>query len=407
MADAATEEVYSLEESPPPPAPKPTSERLVSLDALRGFDMFWIIGGDGLFHVLVRRSNWPEWAQHAWDAFRLHLQTLQNSVMSLVMGQQAWSEHLSKLPPGGWSLSKTVNTQLEHVDWEGFHFYDLIFPLFLFMAGCAIPFSLGKRRERGESTGSLYLREFRRGFFLLLLALIYNGLLQLRWLKVVWPSDTTAFSVEIVPDAIRWTGVLQRIAIGSAAAGFIYLLMRTRGQFVTLIAILVGYWALLTFVHAPPAEDDETLKDVPARAVQRHERHQREQKREASRREKEGLPALPEVRREYSEEGSISSYVDRRVLSGKGYLKGHVIAGYYGYGDNEGLLSMLPAIATAILGLLAGQWLRRRQLPLAKSGRPHPGWTCLSRTRLGLGLGLACLASECAELPPSKSEAGT
>src|SRR6266478_2605728 len=72
-------------------APSKLSQRLVSLDALRGFDMFWIIGGDAFIRALMK-----------------------------------W---------GNWSFSPVVIEQLEHVEWEGFRFYDLIFPLFIFMAG--------------------------------------------------------------------------------------------------------------------------------------------------------------------------------------------------------------------------------------------------------------------------------
>src|SRR5205807_4154649 len=82
------------------PASSAPTERLVSIDALRGFDMFWIIGGDALFRAIARASNWK--------------------------------------------YASFMDEQLEHVQWEGFHFYDLIFPLFLFLVGAVLPFSLGK-----------------------------------------------------------------------------------------------------------------------------------------------------------------------------------------------------------------------------------------------------------------------
>ena len=85
---------------------KPVSKRLHSLDALRGFDMFWIMGGESIFTGLATLTGWPVF--------------------------QWWA------------------SQLEHVEWHGFRFYDMIFPLFLFIAGISFPYSLAKRKENGE-----------------------------------------------------------------------------------------------------------------------------------------------------------------------------------------------------------------------------------------------------------------
>src|SRR5205823_11232375 len=93
-------------------------QRLVSIDALRGFDMFWIIGGDTLIKALAHSADWP--------------------------------------------LKDQIDDQLEHVEWAGFHFYDLIFPLFLFLVGVVLPFSLGKLQERGEPRTRIYWRVLRR-----------------------------------------------------------------------------------------------------------------------------------------------------------------------------------------------------------------------------------------------------
>lgn len=328
--------------SPPVPAlPPPKSERLTSLDALRGFDMFWIIGGDILFKTLVHREYWPKFVQNAYDAFRAHV------------------------PLGGWSLRHTVTEQLSHAEWEGFRFYDLIFPLFLFMAGVALPFSLGKLRERGEPLSHLYLRVLRRGIVLFILALIYNRLLQFTWLRFEW-ADSGALNVGMVPDQIRWVGVLQRIAICSMLAGFIYLMFpRPRGQFLTLAAILVGYWAILAFVPTP-AEGDAAQAEKAA-----------PEKETAADSKKPTTPldeaidkAFPERKMppEFSKEGNLSGYIDRKVLSKTGFLQGRILRPYYGHGDNEGILSTLPAIGTALMGVLAAQWIRGSGTPLLKVG---------------------------------------
>ncbi len=76
------------------------SDRLLSLDALRGFDMFWIIGGHKNIYGLAVLTGWP--------------------------------------------LLLSLNSQMRHVGWEGFAFYDLIFPLFLFLSGVSMPYSFGK-----------------------------------------------------------------------------------------------------------------------------------------------------------------------------------------------------------------------------------------------------------------------
>jgi predicted acyltransferase len=114
---------------------KPTHEvpreRLLSLDALRGFDMFWITGGGYLVTVLAQNSN------------------------------------------AGWL--KALGEQMDHVPWEGFRFFDLIFPLFMFISGIAIPFALGSKLERKVPQAALAKKAFKRAVILILLGLIYNG----------------------------------------------------------------------------------------------------------------------------------------------------------------------------------------------------------------------------------------
>src|ERR1700694_1893048 len=81
-------------------------KRLYSLDALRGFDMFWIMGAEEIFNSLAKATDSPAL---------------------------------------GW-----ISNQLTHPAWNGFHLYDLIFPLFLFMAGVATPYSIGRELEKGN-----------------------------------------------------------------------------------------------------------------------------------------------------------------------------------------------------------------------------------------------------------------
>lgn len=242
----------------------PAPERIQSIDALRGFDMFWIIGGDALFRALAKWADVPIW-------------------------------------------SGRCLRHLEHVEWEGFHFYDLIFPLFLFLVGAVIPFSLESARRRGATRGAVYGRIVRRTLFLFALGLLYNGILQLNWLM---PTEGGHYTVNI-HDHLRITGVFQRIAICYGIAAVITLHTNPRARFVVVVAVLVGYWAILHFVPNP-----ET-----------------------------GVAGL------LTKEHNLGAYLDRTLLPGK------ILEKYYGYGDNEGLLSTIPAIATALLGTLAGQWL--------------------------------------------------
>ncbi len=100
------------------PADKPAvakQERLVSLDALRGFDMLWIIGGGGILGGLAKGLNSP------------------------------W-------------FDQVIVPHTRHVPWEGFVAWDLIMPLFLFVVGAAMPFSFAKRLGQGQSKTRIWTR---------------------------------------------------------------------------------------------------------------------------------------------------------------------------------------------------------------------------------------------------------
>ena len=101
-------------------------ERLHSLDALRGFDMFWIIGGGTLLVALAKTTDW------------------------------SWVHVLAE--------------QMHHAKWNGFHFFDLIFPLFMFISGVAIPYAISSKREKGVTKTELFKKVFRRMLLLAILA---------------------------------------------------------------------------------------------------------------------------------------------------------------------------------------------------------------------------------------------
>ncbi len=164
----------------------PAPQRLMSIDALRGFDMFWIVGGDALILSLLALVDRP-WAQ-------------------------------------------SLALQWKHVEWEGFRFYDLIFPLFLFLVGCVLPYSLEKHRDRPMGA---YMRIARRVALLLVLGLIANGILKLQF------------------ENLRLAGVLQRIGICYGIVALLFLHLNVR----TLVGVLVGslllYWGILAWIPSP------------------------------------------------------------------------------------------------------------------------------------------------------------
>lgn len=171
------------------PVEAPASTRLVSLDALRGFDMFWIIGGDEIVHEGAKLTSW------------------------------GWLEWL--------------DGQLHHPEWHGFAFYDLIFPLFLFLAGVAMPYSFEKRLARGDSKQELVRHVIIRGLVLVLLGMVYNGLLRFDW------------------ETMRYPSVLGRIGLAYLLAALIVLNTKWRGRLLWFVGLLLGYWAALKFIPVP------------------------------------------------------------------------------------------------------------------------------------------------------------
>jgi predicted acyltransferase len=173
----------------PPALPSLGKERLVSLDALRGFDMFWILGADTVIEELGKINH-----------------------------------------------SRAVNVivkQGDHVPWEGFHFYDLIFPLFVFIVGVSLVFSLSKIIARGGKKAAVK-RIIIRFFALYIFGLLYYG----------------GFDRALRPD-FRYMGVLQRIALCYLAAGLLFIFFRPRTLAIIAASLLLLYWGLMTLVPVP------------------------------------------------------------------------------------------------------------------------------------------------------------
>lgn len=231
------------------PEVRPRQPRLTSLDALRGFDMFWITGGAVLLEAIARQVDWAP-------------------------------------------FTRVMENLCQHVDWEGFHFHDLIFPLFLFVIGVAMPFALCSRLERGVSRSEVLLKVIRRTVLLYVLGLVYYGLLEFK------PFTQ-----------LRLLGVLQRLALCYGIAGVLMLYLSIRGQALVAALCLVGYYLVMRFVPVPGDH---------------------------------GGP--------WTMHGNLANYVDRLV-----FTRGQM---WEDYGDPEGLLSTIPAVATALIGVFTGYWLR-------------------------------------------------
>ena len=242
-------------------APAAATRRIASVDALRGFNIFWILGGDGAIWALD-------------DMF---------SDKGPVIGD----------------VAEFLGVQLHHVAWEGFTFYDFIFPLFVFITGVAIVFSLTRLVER-EGRAQAHLRVLRRALLLYGLGLIYYGGISQHW------AD------------IRYVGVLQRIGLCYLFASLLFLNLNLRGMIAAFVALLAGYWALMTFVPVP------------------------------------GIGAGS-----FAPDANLANWIDAHYLPGRLWDKTR---------DPEGILSTLPAIGTCLLGVFAGLLLKNERFtPQQKS----------------------------------------
>jgi predicted acyltransferase len=168
--------------------------RIVSLDALRGFDMFWIIGGQPLAIAA-----------------------------------------LGLFPPSASHFVEQAKKQLDHAGWDGFRAWDLIMPLFLFVVGAAMPFSFSRRIEEGHSRAKMFRKILFRSVILFIVGMAYQGHL----------LDFNLNTLHI------YANTLQAIAAGYLIAGILMLTVPVWAQIVTAIILLVAYWLLLMYVPVP------------------------------------------------------------------------------------------------------------------------------------------------------------
>jgi predicted acyltransferase len=228
--------------------------------------------------------------------------------------------------PGNWNA---VYAPLRHAEWHGWTFTDTIFPFFIWIVGVAIPLSVARRLEAWQSRRQLFRHALRRaailfglGLFLAVLSHCLDGSLAAKGFRL-WLDELLT--------TVRLPGVLQRIAVCYLTTVAIFLTTRLRGRITWVIGLLLGYWALMALAPFPLTADGAT-------------------------RYVSGL---------LERGNNFSAFVDDLVLNGP-VIGTHVWKSTRTW-DPEGLVSTLPALATCLLGALAGQLLRA-QCPRASAG---------------------------------------
>ena len=193
---------------------------------------------------------------------------------------------------------------LKHAQWNGWTPTDLIFPFFLFIVGVSLVLSFESRLKRGDSRRVVVVHALRRSATIFAIGLLLNGLPHFH--LATW----------------RIPGVLQRIAVAYLAAALITLFSRKNAWIAWVAGLLLGYWLLMRFGPVPGY-------GIPTRDI----------------------PLL-------DPDANLAAYLDRKLMTG------HL---WEGTRDPEGALSTLPAIATTLCGVLAGEWLRTSHRPRQKA----------------------------------------
>ena len=228
------------------------SGRLVSLDALRGLDMFLLVGVGSILRAL------PELSDNRTFRF--------------------------------------LADQCSHPEWHGFRLWDLIFPLFIFIVGAAMSFSLTKRLQR-DGKRAVYRHVIVRAVILTVLGLVYWG----------------------TPGGVHPTwgyySVLYRIAVSYLFAALIILNFNPRGQAIWAFGLIAGYWIVMRFVPVP------------------------------------GYGAG-----DFSQEGALSTFVSQWISDNISPRLMYVFS-----------ITLIPSVANAVLGALAGQWLQSGKSPGMKT----------------------------------------
>jgi len=232
--------------------PKNNKARLLSIDALRGFDMFWILGAEGIFAALFTLTGWRIW-------------------------------HI-------------LAGQMEHSAWHGITAYDCIFPLFIFLSGVSLGLAAKSITDYPKAVQKQkYRHAIKRLLLLLFLGVVYNH---------GWGTGAP-FSL----DEVRYASVLGRIGIAWFVAAMLVWHTSIRTQAIIVVATLLAYWLLLTFV---------TIDGYGGN---------------------------------YTATGAVNVWFDQHFLPGVTYQNKPL--------DPEGLLSNISSIMNALIGVFAGRAMKQ------------------------------------------------
>jgi len=231
----------------------PSPGRLMSLDALRGMDMFFLVGIGAIFQALPKLSD---------------------------------NEFL-----------KWLANQCEHPEWFGFTAWDLIFPMFIFIVGVSMPFSFTKRLEQEGGRKKLFRHVCIRSVVLTILGII------------LWQSPGGAHP--------EWGfySVLYRIGFSYFFTAIIMMNTNIRGQIYWTSGLLIGYWLLMRFIPVPGY----------------------------------GIG-------DFSKDGNLANYIGQLVSNYISPDFRHVFS-----------ISLIPTVSNALLGVIAGHWLKAEKTPEKKT----------------------------------------
>jgi heparan-alpha-glucosaminide N-acetyltransferase len=240
----------------------------------------------------------------------ISLDVLRGTVMLLMLNEATHLHQVSESFPHSWFWS-VIGFNTEHVTWQGCSLHDLIQPAFSFLVGAALPFSIAARKMKGQSFGKMIGHTVWRAFLLIALGI---------FLRSQW-SNRTYFTFE---------DTLTQIGLGYV---FLFLLgfTRVRTQVIVFLLILICFWAAFVLYPAPGPNFDYARVGVPQNW-------------------------------EYNYTGFLSHFNKNSNLSWAfdvWFL--NLFPRKQPFVFNEGgwsTLSFIPTLATMILGLLAGEWLK-------------------------------------------------
>jgi predicted acyltransferase len=221
--------------------------------------------------------------------------------------------------PGTWSA---IFPPLEHAAWDGWTPTDLIFPFFLFIVGITTHLSMSARRTRGDDDRALVKQILRRGIIIYLLGFAMAMFPFYQWGTIDSLPNATAWQRIIFRiEHVRILGVLPRIGIVYICAGLLTLKTTLKQQIIIIASLLLGYWFAMTLIPVPG----------------------------------EGAIGAALL---HTKDRNLAAYLDRLILG-----TNHIWIGGVTF-DPEGPMSTIPAIGTAMLGVIAGRWLALKEKPL-------------------------------------------